>query len=361
MRMPHKNKKLHIVHIIPTLRHGGAERLVVDLSNALAKNGHRVSIVTFFDDIPLASELDKNVEVHIVKKKGKLSLGLISALPKKLLEIDADIVHTHLFGADVWGRLAAKKLHLPVVSTEHNINKSEGILKHQIKRMLRKKTDQYVAVSQSVAVYMRERYSIQEDYIDIIPPGIDIKKFQELSQPEWSDITSILMLGRLTEQKGFDIAVKALAGLQELDWTCQIVGNGEEEQELQRQIRTLGLEERITMSQATTDVGGVYTSADIVLMPSRWEGFGMVALEAMAAGRLLIGSRVGGLPDMIQDKENGVLFEPNNEESLQKALLWTFDHGDEAKRMARRAKDHVESFDIAHMVEAYTKIYQELV
>jgi hypothetical protein len=102
------DKNLHIVHIIPWLGFGGAERSVVDLvnhSNPLI----RYTIILFFDHKPFAALItSSNVQIKVVQKRGKLSLGLLFALKKLLKQLQPDVVHTHLFGGDVWGRLAAK-------------------------------------------------------------------------------------------------------------------------------------------------------------------------------------------------------------------------------------------------------------
>src|SRR3990167_8202223 len=157
----------HIVHIIPTLRYGGAERIVVDLVNRMDKKKYRFTIVLFSHDHPLQSELVE-ADIIIVQKKGKLSLSFIGDLTRTLRRLKPDLVHTHLFGADVWGRLAAHRLSLPIITTEHNINKQEGILKHLAKRWLRKSSMQYIAISDAVAGYMKYAYGIPSKQITVI-------------------------------------------------------------------------------------------------------------------------------------------------------------------------------------------------
>lgn len=354
------DKTLHIVQIIPTLRHGGAERLVVDLSNGLVDQGHRVTIITFFDDVPLANELHASIEHVVVQKRGKISFGLVPALAKAVKDVQPDIVHTHLFGADVWGRFAVQKLGIPIVTTEHNINHAEGLIKHAIKKRFSHMSPTHVAVSEEVAVYMGRSYGIHKDDIKVIHPGISTSIFSSIPNAPIT-MPHVLMLGRLEKQKGFDIGLKALAKVKDHTWTAEIVGSGSEAQSLESLITKLELTGRVSLSPATDDVTGVYKRANIVLMPSRWEGFGMVGMEAMASGRLLIASRVGGLQDVVEDNKTGLLVEPESVDGLVDALNWTFDHVGEVEEIAEQGRSAARAFDITRMVDSYVDIYHTLV
>lgn len=354
------SSKPHIVHIIPTLRIGGAERLVVDICNGIVRDGYSATIVTFFYDAPLAEELCTDV-MHIVsRKRGKISIGFISELKKLLQSLRPDVVHTHLFGADVWGRIVAKKLNIPVVTTEHNVNKDEGWVKHFIKRALRDRTDKYVAVSSCVSTYMQDFYKILSKDITVIHPGIDTKKFQCILRKTNDTAPRILMLGRLTHQKGFDIGLRVLSQIKDREWQCRIVGSGEDASMLQNIAKELGLIDRVIFESATRDVISEYAQADILLMPSRWEGFGMVAVEAMASGVFVVGSCIGGLEDSIKDTHTGLLADPDNLQSFVNALMWSLDNDTERLMITKKARVVSSAFDITNMIEKYKNIYSTL-
>jgi glycosyltransferase involved in cell wall biosynthesis len=208
-------KKIHITQIIPTLNFGGAERTVVDIINSCDPERFTFSVLTFFDELPLAQELKRSdVTIRVVYKKPYETLGLMRRIRDQLRELRPDVVHTHLFGADVWGKRAAHQLHLPVVSTEHNLNYQENILKHGIKRFLCPPSDRYVATSEAIKVYMKQKYGVQKP-IEVIRCGIDLKRFNDRPLDTSFPLQHLLIVGRLTRQKGHAVALRALQQLVE--------------------------------------------------------------------------------------------------------------------------------------------------
>jgi glycosyltransferase involved in cell wall biosynthesis len=354
------DRRAHIVHIIPTLRYGGAERLVVDLVNHLDEKLYRTSIILFFDDCPLATLLHHK-QIHIVRKRGKLSFSLIGDLEKKLHELKPDIVHTHLFGGDVWGRLAAHRLNIPVLTTEHNINIEESGVKHVVKQLLRHKTTQYIAISRAVAAYMERGYGIAPEHISVIHNGIDTQAFLDIPRPYFHNPLRFLIIGRLVKQKGHLIALEALSRMKQFDWKLTIVGDGEEKRTIWDMVYQLGLQDRVMVLPSTTNTPAVYAAHDIVIVPSLWEGLGLVVMEAMAAGRLVIAANIGGIPELIQDKLTGVLFHAGDPISLRTELGWCLHSPDHARTIAHAGRAHAaQYFDVSLMIKQYEAVYQNI-
>jgi len=355
MRRSDKNKT-KIIHIIPTLNFGGAERFVVDLVNNSEKFDY--SILVFKNEIPLAKEILKSdVKAHILEKKNLF--GFVKDLKNKLKELQPDIVHTHLFGGDVYGRLAAHKLNIPVVTTEHNFNTGEGLVKNKIKKHFRNYSDKYIACSEGVKKYMQEVYKIKKD-IQVIRYGIDLERFKNIKPLRVNKKINFLLLGRLVEQKGYDIALKILAKLKEYDWELTIVGEGDQERVLKSLVEKLDIKNRVTFLPPTHDVPGIFDNVDVMLMPSRWEGLGIVIMEAMVAGRLVIGSRVGGIPELIKHGENGLLVEPGNVEAWIGQLSEVFEDEEKYYALGEKAKAYAKNnFGIEQMVKSYEDIYEE--
>ncbi|MBI5728535.1 MAG: glycosyltransferase [Candidatus Magasanikbacteria bacterium] len=357
------SQSIHIVHIIPALGFGGAERFVVDLVNNSRPEDYRYSIITFFSDNPLEVAIRRSgAPVTVVPKHGKISLRLFLDLRHKLSELRPDIVHTHLFGADLWGRVAAWSLGIPVVTTEHSTNHDESSLKHLVKRLLGFMSKNSVACSKDVRLFMKKYYGSDPNKVEIIHNGIDIERFCHLPPPAWKKPLKLLMVGRLTRQKGHDIALAALAKLKDLPWQLTIVGNGPWHHDVIERIRALGLADRVTRYPFTQNIEEHLARHDILLMPSRWEGLGVVAMEAMAAGRTVIGSEVGGIPEIIESEKTGYLVPSEDPSALAHKLRWCFAHPAECQRVGDAARTCAkEHFGIADTVKKYETVYRRVI
>jgi len=357
-----KNNKIHITHIIPTLNFGGAERFVVDIVNNSDTKKFKYSIILLADAMPMAKEINnKNIEITVVKKRGKISLHLIKDIKKELQKIQPNIVHTHLSGGDIWGRIAAKKLGIKVVTTEHNVNNELGWVKNSIKRLIQNKTDVYVACSKAVKQDVLKRYDIQKK-IEVIHYGIELERFKSIKPIRPKHPTKLLMLGRLTKQKGHEIALKALSGIDKKMWKLDIVGNGPLEKKLKNIVTKLDLQKNIKFYPPTYDVPGVFANHHIMLMPSLWEGLGIVVMEALISGRVVIGSNIGGIPELIKNNKTGYLVLPNNIELLKKQITFCLENINEIEKIGNQAREYaVQNFGIKIMVKKYENIYKFLV
>ncbi len=354
-------KLIQIVHIIPTLRFGGAERFVVDLINQSDPNLFSFSIITFSDDIPLAKELQKKITIRVVPKTNKLGWGLTSRLVKVLQDLKPDLVHTHLFGADVWGKRAAHQLNLPVITTEHNINVGESWLKNLIKKQVNKSSDAWVASSEAILVDLRKRYGLNQA-ISVIRYGIDVLRWKAVSPINYKQETvNFLMLGRLVKQKGQATALKALAQLQPYQWQLQIVGSGEDELALKKLVKQLSLSKRVHFVPATSNVVSIMQQAQVELVPSQWEGLGIVIMEAMAAGRLVVASRVGGIPELLNVK-TGYLVDPGSviawKNTLKNILEQPFFLQKPLIEAGQKYANN--NFGMEQMIGAYQKVYEQI-
>ena len=348
------NKPIHIVHIIPALPFGGAERFLVDLINNSDPAKFKFSIITTREENPLQVEIKfPNVKVEIVPKRGKISWHLFKDIENKLKILQPDIVHTHLFTGDFWGRVAAKRLQIPVITTEHNINQTESWLHGLVKKCLKNYSEFYTCPSQAVKNYLESYYKITKP-ISLIRHGIELTKFSSIPKIELNKTIKFLILGRITKQKGHAVALQALAGLKDYDWQLEIVGSGELETEIKNKILELNLESRVKMLPATSEVVEVMKSHQILLVPSLWEGLGIVAMEAMASGRLVIASQVDGLPELIDNNKTGLLFTPGNVQALQAKLVWCFNNLSEVNNLAQAGRDYaLTNFSVVEMTKKY--------
>ncbi len=355
-------KQIHVVHIIPKLGFGGAERFVIELAKHVSSKNIRQSIITLWDDRPLMGELPDSVSCTVFPFDRIGYTSRIPKLKKLLAEIEADVVHTHLFSADLWGRLAAKSLGIPVVTTEHNINAGESWLWGRIKRAMKKYSRVYTAPSEAVREYMKTAYGIAVENTRVIMHGIELEHFIKIKPAVFAPPYKLLMIGRIVEQKGHSIALEALQKITDIPCTLTIVGEGEKKESLMRYAEELGVSDRVIWKPVTENVAVEYAATDIVLVPSRWEGLGIVVLEALASERLVIGSQVGGIPEIITDRENGRLIPVENSEALAGAIRASVENQLAAKKNAKQGRAWVkERGSVVRMAGVYEALYQEVV
>lgn len=338
--------------------------MLLDLARGLDSERFEVKVATVVAGGPLEEEFQAaGVPVRIFKKKSKLGFGVIWQIRKYLWAEAPDIVHTHLFGGDTWGRAAAILARVPVIiSTEHNTNLDEGWVKRKVKKFLSFFTKKIIAVSEAVKNYSVTHDKISAKKIAVIRNGIDLRKFSSLPEKDFGDPPVIGVVGRLEEQKGHKYLFEALNLIKTIPWILWVVGDGSRKNNLERLAKDLNLRERIIFLGARRNVPEILSKIDIVVMPSLWEGLGIAALEAAAAGKPIVASRVGGIPEIISDGETGILVEPGNVKSLADGLEHVLLGKIDAKDMGARAKEMVrEKFSVEKMVEEYEMLYEELV
>lgn len=356
-------KKVKIIHIITSLNFGGAEIMLLDLARGFPQEFFEVKVATVVRGGVLVEDFRAaGIETHIFQKKGKLGLGVIWKLWRFLRREKSDVVHTHLFGGDTWGRIAAVLAGAPVIiSTEHNTNFDEGWMKRKTKKFLSYFTKKIVAVSEAVKNYSVSRDKIKAKKIIVIANGINLEKFAGIPEKEFGDPPVIGIVGRLEEQKGHKYLFEALNLIKAIPWVLWVVGDGSRKAELERLAKDLNLRERIIFLGARKNIAEILSGIDIFVFPSLWEGLGLAVLEAAAAGKPIVASRVGGIPEIIDDGKTGILVEPKNVKSLADGLEHVLLGKVDAREMGERAREMVKKkFSAEKMVEEYEKLYKEL-
>jgi glycosyltransferase involved in cell wall biosynthesis len=322
-------RTLRVLHVICDLSGGGAERLVVDLCR-LRGPDVEVGVATVQGGGPREAELRALGVPVLLGGRGRRRPGL-RALARIAREARRyDLVHTHLFAGDTWGRLAALLAGVPAVTTEHNVDQDETwepLARHALAG-----TATTVAVSEAVARHARWARDVR-----VIPNGVDLTR----ALPHRGG-GGVLAVGRCVPQKGFDVlAAAAPPGLR-----IAVLGDGPGR----------GADPRLSWLGYAADPWPHYAEADIVVIPSRWEGFGLVAVEAMAAGCPVIASDVDGLRDVVGDA--GILVPAEAPDALRTALLRL--SSDAALRTELRARGQARAarFDIRTAVARYEALYR---
>ncbi len=356
-------KPLKIIHILPELGLGGAERLLVDVLKFSDRKKYEFKVFCLLRGGGFQVELEKmGVSVEVFGKKSKLGWGLLKNLRRRLREEQPEIVHTHLFAGDAWGKLAARWAKVPVIiSTEHNLNLDEGKTKRWIKILTYKWTAKVIAVSKAVAEYARECYKLPAEQVEVVHNGIDMQRFQ-YKEPGMDGARPIFgCVGRLEEQKGQKFLIKAFSDVVAKYPRAELwlAGVGSRRWQLEKQATRLGLSHNVKFLGQRLNIAELLGELDFFVLPSLWEGLGIAAMEAMARGLPVIASKVDGLRELINDGEDGLLVEPAKANMLAEKMLELADKAYLARTLSHKARLKAETyFDIKKTVEKYSEIYQ---
>jgi len=357
--MPEKRYK--IIHVITTLGLGGAERLVLDLMRFRDRENFDFEVISMVRGGELERDFqDCGIGIKVLRKKTKLGLGIFMQLHAYFKETKPDVVHTHLFGADLWAGLAAHFARVPViVKTEHNVNLDQGFFKKIIKRLTAFVFKYFIAVSPSVAEHMVRAERVPEKKINVIYNGVDISRFGAKGGGGFSSSPVLINVSRFEEQKGHKYLIRALKEIEKLPWTMRLVGDGLLRPEIEDMVKVLGLDERVKFLGERRDIPKLLSEADIFVFPSLWEGLGIAVLEAGAVGLPIVATKVAGISDVFSHAKNAILVPPENSKALADGLSWLIERPDEAMSMGRAARELVaRDFTAQNTARQYEGLYK---
>jgi glycosyltransferase involved in cell wall biosynthesis len=342
-------RPIRVLHVLHSLAGGGAERLVLDLCRHASEDVD-VTVATIMSGGALQSEYEAaGVVVRCAdRKRHRPGVRALARLRQWCGSVD--VVHTHLWSGDFFGGLGALSSGRPAVSTVHN-TRGDGAARDALLRALPRR-NLYVGVSPAASDFAIDA-GAPVGSVRCIPNGIDLGRFPSspwTAGPPWR----LLFVGRLTRQKGVDRLIRAMVGLESV--SLEIVGEGEEEVALRTLARELGVP--VTFSGWVPDVAHRYADAHLLVLPSRWEGFGLVAVEAMAAGRPVLGCAVDGLADVLG--EVGICIEGEGVEGLRQSIKAALLAPSELAMRAAAGPSHASQWGMAGVVRAYEALYREL-
>jgi glycosyltransferase involved in cell wall biosynthesis len=303
----------------------GAENHLLLLLPALREQGFDVELVMFHEGEPGAADFASRLEASGVPVE-RIRLGH-AASPRafaRLLRIvrarRPEILHTHLVHADFHGLVAGRLARVPVlVSTKHGFNPFRDRRLFAIAdRAVGRLADVHIAISAGLARYLAEREGFDVSSFEVVHYGIEPGP----APPTPPGAPSLAVVGRLIPIKGHDVLLRALAAARaELPQiTLEVAGAGALETELRETVAQLGLDDSVSFLGHVPRIASVLERAEVVVVPSLGEGFGMVALEAMERGRAVIASAVGGLPEIVDEGVTGMLVPPADVNALAAAI-----------------------------------------
>jgi glycosyltransferase involved in cell wall biosynthesis/peptidoglycan/xylan/chitin deacetylase (PgdA/CDA1 family) len=360
---------------------GGLENYAYNIARRLRKNGnYDVSVITSNDSSRnFAREIIEGMNIYRLPTWFKLSNTPISPLwywqIKHIFKFERpSIIHLHApvpYISDI-AALAAGKT--PTILTYHAGSMIKGkrpvdiliyIYENIFLYKLYKSVDAIVSVSQK---FERSRYGNLFAYkTQLIPPGVDTKRYTFTPLPDGTKIVTFVGRVELSSKwKGISFLLRAMSLVIKNipDAKLEIIGGGDAVRYYQKQIDALGIAESVRMLgyQTDQDLIDAYRRSSVVVLPStsEAESFGTVLIEAMASGRPVIGSNIGGIVFVIDHQKNGLLVPPKNPEALAKAIKIILENDEMKKTFADNGVIKAKTFDWELQTEKYQELYQKL-
>lgn len=386
-----EDERLRVAHLIEALGSGGAERLLYTNLRRFDPKRVRSAVVTVFSQpTHWKAEIEAlGVEVFSLDCRSLRDLPRgIARLRKWLARERPDLLHTHLWAANVIGRVAGRLAGVPVISSVHNPDHEpeawdDGSGVSLRKRKLAQALDAWTArfgCSRMIAVsdYVRRsahaRLKFPLERIELLYNPIDAEAFAspsdrtraevfgELGMEE--DARLLLNVGRVSPQKGFLYAVRALPKILERNPSAHLVSVGATTdaawlERLKREAENLGVSERVRFAGARRDVADLLRACDLFLFPSLYEGLGIALIEAMAVGCACVATRTGPIPEVVTHDADGWLAPAGDEAALAEAVNLLLEDDERRERLGRAARSSaLERFEPQSAADDLTGIYE---
>jgi glycogen synthase len=352
---------------------GGVEVFSAKLLPALRQRGYEFLVVTshYYLDLP-DEEQYQEIPIYRFPLLSALANSSIEQLLKTAQQIaklkrnfQPHLVHVHSVGLNALLHLQTTKVYpTPVLVTLQQPLRNESAKPDTMQGRIVRLADWVTCCSETLLVDTRQRIpeiAARSSVIHnaIAPPSLS-------PEPLPTEAPRLLCLGRLTLQKGFDVAVRALRVVIDRFPNIQLViaGDGPERNNLKQLVIELGLEKAVDFVGwiAPERVPALMNTATVVLMPSRWEGLPLVAVEAALMARPLVGTPVEGLPEVVIHQQTGVLVEKEDSKALAEALTFLLSQPEIATAMGQAARRRVqEVFSFENCVAAYDAVYRRLI
>ena len=365
---------LNVLQFIPTLDRSGAEKQMVLLAKGLPRDRFRVEAAALTRLGPLAGELEAaGVPVTLIGKRHKVDPFALSRLTRFLREKRFDVVQTWIFAANVYGRVAAHRAKVPVIVTaEMAVDLWKGRGQREIDRRLAPWTDRVVGNSRAVVDFYR-KVGVPEDRLACIYSGIGdepapaVDRAAVRAEFGWApDAPLALFAGRLAPQKGVDDLLGALDLLQHIrpDLRTLIVGDGPLRGRLEESARAVQLLNGAGLARFTghrPDVPRLMAAADLVVLPSYYEGLPNVVLEAMQMGKPVVATSAPGTTEVVADGETGLLVPLRSPKALAQAMRTVLGDAELARRLGEAGRARVAAeFRVGAMVDQFAALYEQL-
>ena len=367
-------KKINVLHIVEDLDVGGLEELFRIIVTGLNREKYNIFVCCIEEGGQVAQELvESGIKVDILGMKSYHNPFNILKLVKYIKKREIDIIHTHMYFANSFGRIAAILAKTPIMISTAYSNyfeyKKRNIL---MERFLSGFTDRIIAASDSIKEFTVKQEGIKPDKFKVIHDCASTEKFSKKL-----DSTSIRKslgiesgcpvvgcVARLDAVKGHAYLIQAAAKISKRNPKVKflLVGDGPLRKELEDLTVNLGIKDKVIFAGTRRDIPEMLSAIDIFVLPSALrEGCPLSILEAMAMSKPVVASRLGGIPEEVSDGESGILVNPKDPDSLADAIIKLFSDKDMAKSMGLAGrKIFEEKFSKEVMLKKIETLYDDI-
>jgi len=362
---------LNVLQLIPTLDRSGAEKQMVLLAKGLPRDRFRVEVATLTRLGPFEAELKAGgIPVTAIGKHFKLDPIALLRLARFLKTRAFDVVQTWIFAANTYGRVACRMAGVPVVVVaEMAVDLWKGRSERFIDRRLATWCDRLVGNSHAVVDFYR-RLGVPEDRLamiysgtgDLDPPVVDPRAIRASFGFD-AEAPLVLFAGRLAEQKRVDDLLKALDLLQHVqpDVRTVIAGDGPLRDQLEETAHAYHLDSRIRFLGHRDDLPRLLAAADLVVLPSAYEGLPNVVLEAMRFRKPVVATAAPGTTEAVVDGQTGLLVPIGNAPLMARAIRNIVRDPILARRLGEAGRARIEAhFRADSMVAQFAELYENL-
>lgn len=366
---------INVLFLVESMEVAGAEQVVLSLAQGLDRARFRPLVGCLVDEGPLAEILRRDgIPVFALGKRPGFDVSVVRRLMRILRDEHIDVVHTHVWNADVWGRFTAWLARVPVrMMTAHSVDVWKTRAHLAVDWGLARVSDHVVCVSVAVRDFYHRRAGVPDRKLSVILNGIDAAPFdvpidaaakrRELGIPAEAPVISVV--ARLLPEKGHCHLLAAMPRIREAfpQAVLLVVGNGPTRMDLERQARGLGLhEDGVRFLGERRDVPEILKITSVYVLPSSVrEGLSISLLEAMASRRPVVVTDVGGNRETVGHGRSGLVVRPADSDALAEAVLKLLQDPDLARQLGVSARARVdEDFSVSRMVRQTEELYEGL-
>ena len=376
---------IRVAHVLNTMGIGGVSAVAYELIRRLpaGRYAHHVYGLRRATDnaearrhqVDRFAELGATVRLPDAEAK---KFNVVAELCQRLHHDAIDVLHTHSYKPNIYGRIAGVLHGGPrLVSHYHNIYdekwNGDGTLVYE--QMLAPRTDRLVACSQAVADHLTQRLALPADRVDVISNGVDLERFAAVRPGAGAAMRARLgidpaapvigMVGRVSRQKAQDVLLHAARlVLDRCPNVAFLIAGGTQEPDFEADVRALvgelGLSSHVRFAGHVADVASLYAALDVLAAPSRWEGYGLVLTEAMAAGVPIVASDLGAIREVTGDGAAADLVRPDDPAALARALVDVLERPMWAENLAERGRALARNASWDASAGALDNLYRDL-